>query len=132
MNSKIENGIVLAATTNLKVGDKVKLITATGSEIVNITSITTTGFAIKETLNNQSIFIYGTEVDDFRSVDYEALSTLNISATQELLKRLNSQSDLIQQLQAQQNATQVSVLNLQQALDQLLHRQADLSVKAEK
>jgi hypothetical protein len=33
------------------------------------------------------IFVYGKEVIDFHIVDYEALSTLNISATQELSKK---------------------------------------------
>ena len=31
---------------------------------------------------------YGKEVEDFRVVDYEAISMLNVSATQELYKRL--------------------------------------------
>ncbi|MCW3089513.1 MAG: hypothetical protein JWP81_582 [Ferruginibacter sp.] len=39
-------------------------------------------------------FVYGEEVDDFRTVDYEGLTTLNISATQEL-------SRLIKMLQKQ-------------------------------
>jgi hypothetical protein len=34
------------------------------------------------------IFVYGREVNDFRVVDYEALSMLGISATQALLQRL--------------------------------------------
>jgi hypothetical protein len=32
----------------------------------------------------EKVFVYGEEVDDFRSVDYEGLTTLNVSATQEL------------------------------------------------
>ena len=30
------------------------------------------------------VFVYGREVDDFRAVDYDSLTMLNISATQEL------------------------------------------------
>ncbi|WP_262708345.1 hypothetical protein [Chryseobacterium sp. CH21] len=33
------------------------------------------------------LFVYGTEVSDLRTVDYDALSMLNISATQELVKK---------------------------------------------
>jgi predicted nuclease with TOPRIM domain len=35
------------------------------------------------------VFVYGREVNDFRAVDYEALTTLNISATQELVKMIS-------------------------------------------
>jgi hypothetical protein len=37
------------------------------------------------------IFVYGEEVDDFRTVDYEGLTALNISATQELSKQIKQQ-----------------------------------------
>ncbi|MCB1237540.1 MAG: hypothetical protein KDM91_20920, partial [Verrucomicrobiae bacterium] len=36
------------------------------------------------------VFVYGREVDDFRSVDYEAISMLNVSATQELARRVET------------------------------------------
>ena len=36
-------------------------------------------------------FVYGEEVADFRTVDYEGLTTLNISATQELSKLIKQQ-----------------------------------------
>jgi hypothetical protein len=37
------------------------------------------------------LFVFGRQVDDFRVVDYEVLSVLDISATQELLRRLEVQ-----------------------------------------
>ena len=40
-------------------------------------------------LNTDKVFVYGEEVDDFRTVDYEGLTTLNISATQELNKKVD-------------------------------------------
>ena len=36
-----------------------------------------------------AVFVYRKEVNDFHTVDYEALSTLNISATQALVKEIN-------------------------------------------
>lgn len=36
------------------------------------------------------VFVYGTEVSDLRTVDYDALSMLNISATQELAKKIEA------------------------------------------
>jgi hypothetical protein len=55
---------------------------------------------------SDSIFVYGEEVNDFRTVDYEGLTTLNISATQELSKmikyqqtQINSQQVLLERLE---------------------------------
>ncbi|MEO6403956.1 MAG: tail fiber domain-containing protein [Ferruginibacter sp.] len=44
------------------------------------------------------IFVYGEEVSDFRTVDYEGLTTLNISATQELSKIIDAQNKKIEML----------------------------------
>jgi Chaperone of endosialidase len=52
------------------------------------------------------LFVYGEEVNDFRAVDYEGLTTLNISATQELSKLIKNQQDAI----AEQN-DKISALN---------------------
>jgi uncharacterized coiled-coil protein SlyX len=49
-------------------------------------------------LNSTRAFVYGEEVDDFRSVDYEGLTTLNISATQELSKLVKEQAETIARL----------------------------------
>jgi hypothetical protein len=52
-------------------------------------------------LNATRAFVYGEEVDDFRTVDYEGLTTLNISATQELSKLVKEQADAIVLLKKQ-------------------------------
>ena len=44
------------------------------------------------------VFVYGKEVNDFRVVDYDAISMLNVSATQELAKRSEAQAKEIEQL----------------------------------
>jgi len=49
-------------------------------------------------LNENKVFVYGEEVSDFRTVDYEGLTTLNISATQELSKLLQLQQKEIDEL----------------------------------
>lgn len=46
-------------------------------------------------LNGEKVFVYGEQVDDFRTVDYEGLTTLNISATQELGKIVKQQQAAI-------------------------------------
>ena len=47
------------------------------------------------------VFVYGREVDDFRTVDYEAISMLNVSATQELFKMIQYQSNEIEAIKMQ-------------------------------
>lgn len=48
-----------------------------------------------------TVFVYGREVKDFHSVDYNALSMLNISATQALTQTVNALKAEIQQLRLQ-------------------------------
>jgi hypothetical protein len=86
--ASIENGFI-ALPTNLKVGEKVKIIFADSENILEVTEAGKTGFKVNSDKVGK-IFVYGRQVDDFHVVDYEALSTLNISATQELLKRIES------------------------------------------
>jgi Chaperone of endosialidase len=91
--AKIENGFVSLPNHNLKVGEKVKLIFEENQEVFEVKNISRLGFQISEKkpkfkTSNQQVFVFGREVSDFRTVDYEALTTLNISATQEILKKI--------------------------------------------
>ena len=52
-------------------------------------------------LKTDKVFVYGEEVDDLRTVDYEGLTTLNISATQELSKLIKKQHLIIETQQQQ-------------------------------
>ena len=47
---------------------------------------------------SEQLFVYGEQVNDFRTVDYEGLTTLNISATQELSKQIQAQQKEIDEL----------------------------------
>lgn len=83
----ISNGRI-SMTNDLKTGERVKLIFENREEIVEVVAADAEGFTVNLTDKGQ-VFVYGREVDDFHTVDYEALSTLNISATQELVKMIN-------------------------------------------
>ncbi|KAA9035490.1 tail fiber domain-containing protein [Ginsengibacter hankyongi] len=67
----------------------------------NIVAIPNDKDVIIETtdLNADKIFVYGEEVNDFRTVDYEGLTTLNISATQELSKIIAMQNKKIEAME---------------------------------
>jgi hypothetical protein len=93
---------IIVLENNLKVGEKVKIIFANDEKIVEVKQATSKEFTIDSNLSDK-VFVYGRQVNDFHTVDYEALSTLNISATQELLKR-------IEQLE-QENTTLKASLN---------------------
>lgn len=103
--SKIENDFISLPNHTLKVGEKVKLIFDTTQELVEVKEVNEKGFKIvnrKSEILNQQVFVYGREVSDFRSVDYEALAMLNISATQALLKRLNEAESRINIIEKRQ------------------------------
>lgn len=87
--SSIENGFIPLTKTTLKTGDKLKLIDEEKQEIVEVLSVSATGIQVNSEKSGK-VFVYGREVSDFRTVDYEALTTLNISATQALLKRIEA------------------------------------------
>ena len=64
--------------------------------IPSATQVVVNGIDIK----GDKLFVYGEEVNDFRTVDYEGLTTLNISASQELSKLIKKQQkklDILQQ-----------------------------------
>lgn len=60
-----------------------------------------TAEAVDKKLYKDEIFIYGTEVNDFLTVDYDAISMLNVSATQELSKQLKATQDKVSKLEAE-------------------------------
>ena len=119
--AEIKNGWI-NLKTNLKTGERVKLIFENKQEILDVLEVTETGFKVKSPsfggAEETKVFVYGREVNDFRSVDYEAISMLNVSATQELLKMLNKANDEILQLKAEIK----EISNLKTTNDELKNR----------
>jgi len=73
------------------------LVNEQGSDLHEVTQVTSTGFRVKEPINGP-VFVYGREVSDFRSVDYDAISMLNVSATQELARQLAAEKAEVETL----------------------------------
>jgi hypothetical protein len=65
----------------------------------------------------ERVFVYGEEVDDLRMVDYDGLTALNVSATQELSKRLGLQQTQQSQLVEQLADKAAQIVALQEKLD---------------
>ncbi|WP_103071729.1 tail fiber domain-containing protein [Aquimarina sediminis] len=81
-----------------KNGDKVRLIVKSSGEKEYIVTVKNDYvFEIPEVVTD-GVFVYGKEVDDFRNVDYDAVSMLNVSATQELFKIIEQQQKEINNL----------------------------------
>jgi hypothetical protein len=88
----IHDGWVLLAT-DLKVGDRVRLIAGQAASVHEVREVAEGRFRTDLlTADDDEIFVYGREVKDFRIVDYEAIAMLNVSATQELGRRLEQQT----------------------------------------
>jgi hypothetical protein len=128
--------------TDVKVGERVRLITADSDSVVDVLEVAGDRFRT-ELGDSGDVFVYGREVTDFLSVDYDAVAMLNISATQELKRSTDAaltalqqenarleqliaaQAERIAQLEALQQST-VSELSLRDARD----RQRDAADEA--
>jgi hypothetical protein len=104
--------VTLGANTSLQPGDRLKIFDEQGREIHAQVKAVHDAYAFEIAYNGPSIqkaFIYGKEVPDVQMVDYEAISMLNVSATQELSKELESTRNELEMLKAQMRALQQMV-----------------------
>lgn len=80
----------IEVSTNLKKRDRVKLINDDEEGIYEVLEVREDKFRTEFKSEKDKVFVYGREVDDFRTVDYEAISMLNVSATQEIAKQMEA------------------------------------------
>jgi hypothetical protein len=88
-SAEIKGGWVMLAT-NLKQGERVRLIDGRKEAVHEVIEVAEDRFRTDLAKFDGSIFVYGREVKDFRSVDYDAIAMLNVSATQELTLKLRT------------------------------------------
>jgi hypothetical protein len=88
--ASIENGWVSLAT-DLKPGDRVQLITEKGPAVHEVLEVTDDKFRVDFKDEGDTVFVFGREVSDFITVDYDAISMLNVSATQQLKKDMDQE-----------------------------------------
>jgi len=87
----IKDGWV-SLTTDLKKGDKVKLMDDKDAEAIHeVLEVKKDKFRTAFKTEAKEVFVYGREVNDFRRVDYEAISMLNVSATQQIKKEKDAE-----------------------------------------
>jgi len=99
----IKDGWVQLAT-DLKVGERVKLIGESNEGIHEVLEVRKDGFRTATLPASGQVFVFGREVNDFHIVDYTAISMLNVSATQELARKVEAKDAEIAKLSAENAA----------------------------
>ncbi len=80
--------VSLLKNYEIKVGEKIEMVHPRKGKIrAEVVAVAGNSFTVKDwEYATENVFVFGREVNDFRSVDYEALSMLGISAIQQLAK----------------------------------------------
>ena len=126
VTATIVNGWVQLAT-DLQVGERVRLIAAQQEGIYEVLEVNAAAFRTEFQPADSEVFVYGREVDDFRTVDYDALTMLNVSATQQLKTDTDAQLAALQQenaalrsrlqaLEARERAREARLAEIEQRL----------------
>ena len=91
----IKEGWVMLAT-NLRKGDRVRMIGKNQEGVHEVLEVAQGKFRTAFAPEGEPVFVYGREVKDFRSVDYDAISMLNVSATQQIKKEKDEEVKALQ------------------------------------
>ena len=116
--ASVENGWI-QLSTNLKEGEKVKIITQESEEVYTVSIVQKNRFKVDDLLLSQKqedVFIFGREVDDFRSVDYDAISMLHVSATQEQQRLIEAQQKEIKKLKEENSQMRSDIADIKISL----------------
>jgi hypothetical protein len=89
-NAEIKNGWVQLAT-DLKVSERVRLVSPGGESVEEVLEVRGDAFRTSLKSTEEKTFVYGREVMDLRSVDYDAIAMLNVSATQEIKREKDAE-----------------------------------------
>ncbi|MCC3160253.1 tail fiber domain-containing protein [Hymenobacter sp. 15J16-1T3B] len=108
--------LTLPAAPAAAPGQRIKLIGASCEVVGTVKAVRGTTLVVRgaRQLAGQAVFVFGLEHSDVRTVDYEALAMLNVSATQELARKVAELEQQNAQLR-QQNHAQGQRLDQQHA-----------------
>ena len=124
----------IAIDNNLKTGERIRLIFENKEEIATVVSVNANSIQTNLDLSGK-VFVYGREVDDFRTIDYQAISMLNVSATQALLKRieaLEKENEALKEVNEDMNALKAELDVLQKNVLLLMNEKNTASNPKEK
>jgi hypothetical protein len=114
-SAAVKDGWVKLAT-DLKAGERVKLITDRAQGVYQVLEVKDRAFRTDFKPETDKVFVYSRHVDDFRTVDYDAIAMLNVSATQEIARRLETETTEVDTLKQQLAGNSSEVASLKQEL----------------
>jgi len=123
--------LTMAQPHGLVVGDQVKLITDQETLQVRVTAVPSPLVFVVEAGKSApaQVFVYGKQVGDYRSVNYDRLFTTGLGAIQELAKRMDAvEAREARMAELEQKASQVA--DLQQEVADLKRMVAQLAEAA--
>jgi hypothetical protein len=105
-------------------GDKVRFYVKNKMYELEVANTEGVSFTINNWKNGdaQEVFVYGKQVNDFRTVDYDRIFTLNVSATQALIKRNQELEKRVNELTQQSQGFEKDLKNLEGKVGSLLKR----------
>ena len=112
--------------TDLKKGETIRLIDEKDAESLHeVTQTEKERFRVAglRVDAGRKVFVYGRQVKDFRSVDYDAIAMLNVSATQQIKKNLDAES---QRLRDENEALRKRVAELEAKDEAITERLASI------
>ena len=125
--SEVKNGWI-PLTENIAIDDTIKVMYDKEASLFRVIEMSEKGFKIDLEFEGE-VFVYGHQIHDMHSVDYEAISMLNVSATQEIyrhvqtLKQSNEENEnRIKTLEASLSAQQENDQKMEDVLQQLQER----------
>lgn len=95
-NAAVKEGWVMLAT-DLKVGERVRLVSPGGESVEDVLEVRGDAFRTSLKAAEEKTFVYGREVPDFHSVDYDAIAMLNVSATQQLKREKDAEIQVLRE-----------------------------------
>jgi len=96
------NGIYFENTSNISFSSNldIDIISQEGRQTYKVQEYSSNYIKLdKEIENTSNVFVYGTKVDDFCSLNKDYIFTLNVCATQELHRMIQRQEERIKQLE---------------------------------
>jgi hypothetical protein len=123
----IHDGWVQLAT-NLKTGERVRLIGEKNESIHEVLEIAEGKFRTDFETESSQVFVFGREVDDFLNVDYDAIAMLNVSATQQIKREKDAEVQALREENAELRARLERLENLiEEKLDHKRAQTAQMS-----
>ncbi len=111
------DGWIDLETTLLK-GDRVRIIPENGDEaLVEVIEVESNRFRVAPGPTDGAVFVYGRLVDDFHTVDYDAVAMLNVSATQQIKREKDAE---VQALRDENAALRARLDKLESLLERMM------------